>query len=124
MSLDPAVSTIPCEITDSTLPDGVHLVAADGELDVYSAEALKGALWPLASEPRARVVADLTNVAFIDSTALGVVSGAARLLRESGGDVVVVATDPRLVRVFEITGLTRAIRLRSTIAEAVADLGA
>ena len=52
------------------------------------------------------MVLDLLGVTFLDSTALGVVVGAHKRCRELGGELRVVVTDPRLVKIFEITGLT------------------
>ncbi len=47
----------------------VHLV---GELDLYNAPELRITLLELASEQPDRLVVDLAEVAFVDSTALGV----------------------------------------------------
>ena len=49
---------------------------------------------------------DLLGVTFLDSTALGVLVGALKRCRELGGDLHVVVADPRIVKIFEITGLT------------------
>jgi anti-sigma B factor antagonist len=69
-----------------------------------------------------RVLIDLTGVTFMDSTALGVLVGAAKTLESSGGQVVLVADDPRVTRVIEITGLARVFRIESSLPEAVQKL--
>src|SRR4029077_9176436 len=57
--------------------DGVPVLAVRGEVDVATAPQLRERLLALADQNPVVVVADLTEVTFIDSTALGVlVSGA------------------------------------------------
>lgn len=52
------------------------------------------------------VVADLTGVTFIDSTGLGVLIGTRRRCLDAGRELRIVVADPRILKVFEITGLT------------------
>jgi anti-sigma B factor antagonist len=66
-----------------------------------------------------RILVDLTGVSFMDSTALGVLVETARTLQSSGGQMVLVADDPRVTRVIEITGLARVFRIESSLPEAV-----
>jgi len=54
----------------------------------------------------ASVILDLTDVTYIDSTALGCFIWLRKLVRERhGGSVRLVGLSPHLRRVFEITGL-------------------
>ena len=100
------------EITVAHVGDSMTVVAVHGELDLHAAEELRTAL---GSNGR-RVVIDLIGTTFIDSTALGVISGAAK-----SSDVTVVASDPRIVRIFKLTGLDRSIRVERSLAEAIAN---
>ncbi len=68
----------------------------------------------------ATVVLDLLGVTFLDSTALGVLVGALKRCRELGGELHVVVADPRIVKIFEITGLTSVF----TIADSLESAGA
>ena len=98
------------------------VVAAGGELDLYTAERLREKLADALELGGRRVLVDLTGVSFLDSTALGVLVGAAEALRSSGGQMVLVADDPRVTRVIEITGLGRVFRIEASLAEAVQQL--
>ena len=51
---------------------GAVVVHLEGELDLYNAPEVRTALLELASEQPERLVVDLAEVAFVDSTALGV----------------------------------------------------
>jgi anti-sigma B factor antagonist len=65
------------------------------------------------------MIVDLGQVPFLDSTILGVLLQAARKLRADGGEVVVVSDDPRVLRTFEISGLSSQFRFEPTLAAAV-----
>jgi anti-sigma B factor antagonist len=99
---------------------GVPVVAVSGEIDVATAPQLRECLHGVISENSATIVVDLLGVTFLDSTALGVLVGALKRCRELGGDLQVVVVDPRIVKIFEITGLTSVF----TIADSLAAAGA
>jgi anti-sigma B factor antagonist len=64
-------------------------------------------------------VVDLLRVTFLDSTALGVLVGAAKRVRAGGGSIVLVSDDPRTLRVFEITGLGGIFTLERSLVAAI-----
>jgi anti-sigma B factor antagonist len=98
----------------------VAVVAAGGEIDLYSAPELSDALSSVARDHR--VVVDLTAVTFLDSTALGVVVAAVRELREHGGDARVVLPKGSARRIFELTTLDQVLPLEEDRAQALAAL--
>jgi len=69
--------------------------------------------------PDPLVVADLSKVTFIDSTALGVLIGARERCAGAGMTMRLVVAEPRILKIFDITGLTELFDIRSTRAEAV-----
>ena len=100
---------------------GIPVVAAFGEIDVATAPPLRDRLQALIAGGSPTVVVDLLGVTFLDSTALGVLVGALKRCREGGGDLPLVITEPRLLKVFEITGLTGVFPIHSDVADAVAE---
>ena len=66
------------------------------------------------------MVLDLLAVTFLDSTALGVLVGALKRCRELGGELHVVVTDPRIMKIFEITGLTKVFPIADSLAAVTA----
>ena len=99
--------------------DGVPVVAAFGEIDVATAPPLREKLQAHITEGSSTVVVDLLGVTFLDSTALGVLVGALKRCREAGGELPLVITEPRLLKVFEITGLTGVFPIHTSVADAV-----
>lgn len=90
---------------------GVPVVAVAGDLDLGSVPQLRAVLHELGSGNHGRVVVDLSGVDVLDSTGLGVVLGVVRRVRDRGGEVQIVITEPRVRRVFEVLGLDRSLPL-------------
>lgn len=93
------------------------VVTVGGELDVHTAPTLQAALATLDSS--GRIVVDLTDVSFLDSTGLSVFVNALADARERQAALAVVASAPRVVKVFTLTGLDAALSLHPTLAEAL-----
>lgn len=96
------------------------IVAVSGEIDVATAPQLRECLHRVIAQGDSTIVLDLLGVTFLDSTALGVLVGALKRCREAGGDLHLVVADPRIVKIFEITGLTNVF----TIADSLQAAGA
>ncbi len=98
--------------------DGWAVLAVSGEVDVATAPRLRERLVGLVGEGRTRIVVDLEKVDFIDSTGLGVLVGALKRVRTNEGDLALVCTGPRILKVFEITGLTKVFAIHRSVDEA------
>ena len=81
-----------------------------GEVDVATAPQLRERLQRVLADGASTVVLELLGVTFLDSAALGSIVGAHLRCREVGGELRVVV-DPRLVKIFEITGLTEVLSI-------------
>jgi anti-sigma B factor antagonist len=99
---------------------GWSVLQVGGEVDVATAPRLREQLIKLVNDQRFRVVVDLGGVDFIDSTGLGVLIGALKRVRTHGGDLTLVCTERRILKVFEITGLNQVFDIHETIDAAVA----
>jgi anti-sigma B factor antagonist len=89
----------------------VHLA---GELDLYNAEAVRSVLLEECARKPERVVIDLSQVEFIDSTALGVLIEARTKLENRRAFLLASpATETR--RALEISGLDRHFGLHDTL---------
>ena len=91
--------------------DHVVVVQLQGELDIYASRQFKAAVFEGISEGATRVIVDLAEVIFIDSTALGVVASGFRTIGAQGGTLVIVCGDKNITRLFEITGLDRVLQV-------------
>jgi anti-sigma B factor antagonist len=92
--------------------EDVPVVAVYGELDIEGAPELRMALVEaIDAHPGQRVVVDLEGVDFIDSAGLGVLLGGLERARGAGGDLTLVATGQGVIKVLELTGLTRVFEI-------------
>ena len=105
---------------DVTDRDGWSVLQVGGEIDVATAPRLREQLIKLVNDQRFRIVVDLEDVDFIDSTGLGVLIGALKRVRTHDGDLVLVCTEKRIIKVFEITGLNQVFHLHESVDAAVA----
>jgi anti-sigma B factor antagonist len=95
------------------------VLQVSGEVDVYTAPMLREQIRDLAAKGAVHLIADLGQVGFLDSTGLGVLVGGLKRLREAGGSLTLVITAPRIVRLFQITGLTKVLAIHPTVAAAI-----
>lgn len=94
------------------------IVAITGELDLYTAPKLRERLDELILSGRAVVVIDLEKLDFMDSSGINVLVGSLKRLRASGGELRLVCTQPRLLKLFEITGLLSSFAIYGSVATA------
>jgi anti-sigma B factor antagonist len=101
--------------------DGIPVARASGEIDVATAQGLRSELATVPSGTR-RLVVDLSDVTFLDSTGLGVLIATLKRLQdaEDESSVALVVTRPQIVRVLEVTGLTGVFSVHASIEDALA----
>lgn len=99
---------------------GRTVVAATGEVDVYTAPTLDEELTRATDAGVTSLVVDLSGVDFLDSTGLSVLVKALERVREHDGRLDVVVTAERVAKVFRITGLDEMLSLHGSLADALA----
>ena len=99
--------------------DGAIVVRLAGELDLYNAHEVRDALASAAEKRPERIVVDLANVEFIDSTALGVLIEA-RTKLENRRAFLLASPGIETRRALEISGLARHFGIHESVDEAVA----
>jgi len=90
-----------------------------GEVDVYTAPMLREQMRGLAAKGAVHLIADLSQVDFLDSTGLGALVGGLKRLREAGGSLALVIIAPRILRIFQITGLTKVLAVQHSVEDAI-----
>lgn len=99
--------------------DGVSLVEVTGEIDMHTARELDDALAAALGDKPVRLVVDLSSVGFIDSIGLSVLIQNAKLAEAGGSGFSIVCTEPGLLQVFAITGLSDVLTFHRTQADAL-----
>jgi anti-sigma B factor antagonist len=99
--------------------DGAAIVHLVGELDLYNAPEVRAALLELCSEEPERLVVDLGEVGFVDSTALGVlIEARARLANRRS--FLLAAPGLETHRALTISGLDQHLAVHDSIDSALA----
>ena len=98
--------------------DGACIVRLGGELDLYNANAVRQALVDACADGPDRLVVDLSEVEFMDSTALGVFVEARTKLPNRNG-FMLAAPGLETKRALQISGLDRHFAVHETVPEAL-----
>jgi anti-sigma B factor antagonist len=87
--------------------DDVAVIAVGGEIDYQATPSLREWLATRVAAGERRLLIDLSTATFIDSTAIGVLVGAAKRLQDAGDSLVVVCPqgNRRVRRIFDIAGV-------------------
>ena len=97
---------------DTVTADDRTIVIVRGDIDAATAPQL-AALMDSLPEDATVIELDLTEVGFLDSTGLGVMAGALRRLEPIGGRLELRAVPQRILRLLDITDLTRFVTILS-----------
>ena len=100
--------------------NGHRVVSVRGEVDVYSAPTLRKCLHESMDDDHRDLLVDLSDIAFIDSTGLGVLVAGQNRAGELGGKLSVVCGEERVLKLFRITGLDEVFGIFATRREALA----
>ena len=99
--------------------DGATVVRLAGELDLYNAHEVREALIGCCEESPDRLVVDLSEVKFIDSTALGVlIEARTRMANRKGFLLASPGLETR--RALEISGLDKHFSVHESLDDALA----
>lgn len=101
---------------------GVPVVGVVGDVDVSNAAKLRDVLDRVLANGESRLVVDLRDVSFMDSTGLGILVGRLKVVRARRGSMHLVCSAPRMLRILSITGLDTVFPLHASSAEAVDQL--
>jgi anti-sigma B factor antagonist len=95
------------------------IITLVGEIDVYTAPRLRQALIDLVSQGSTDIVVDMDRVDFLDSTGLGVLVGGLKRVKSSEGDLRLVVTQDRIMKIFDITGLSKVFPIHGSLDDAL-----
>lgn len=99
---------------------GATVIAVSGEIDVYTAPKLREKLFRLIEGGTYRLILDLEDVEFLDSTGLGALIGGLKRVRAHDGSIDIVCTQSRILRIFNITRLDKVFEIYDTAGDAQA----
>jgi anti-sigma B factor antagonist len=99
--------------------DRWSVISLRGEIDVYTAPRLRQALIDLIEGGNSDILVDMSRVDFLDSTGLGVLVGGLKRVKSKDGSLEIVATQDKILKIFEITGLSKVFPIHDSVEAAV-----
>lgn len=98
--------------------NGIPVAHIAGDVDLRSAPRLRDQLLNFANQHDGRLIIDLSDVAYMDSSGVGTIVFVKREVERSGGTLVLAGLQPRVRSVFEITHLVQFFTIAENVDEA------
>ena len=105
------------DVQTEMVPGGAVVLRVSGDLDLASVPRLEEALATVSADP---TVIDLSECTFLDSSGVRVLASAGGKLSEAGRRFAIVASNPGMLRVLEITGVDTMLAVHHSTESALA----
>lgn len=109
------------EFDVTTTEAGIGVVVPHGRLNMVSARQLREVLTELVGAGTTRIVVDLAETTFLDSSALGALIAGLKTARQAGGDLRIARPTEAVLTVFRLTNMDKVLRPRDDVAGAFDD---
>jgi anti-sigma B factor antagonist len=103
--------------------EGACLLVVTGDIDLNNVNVFIERLFELSVDGDQKIILDLTDVEFIDSTVINALFAAAPRIRANGGDMAIVLSRSAPARALDITGVDEIYRIVRTRRQALQALG-
>lgn len=106
---------------ETTVREHFAVVVPKGRLNMVSARGLRERISELIDAGQARIVVDMGQTTFLDSSGLGALIAGLKAARQAGGDLRIARPTPSVLTVFQLTNLDRVLRARDSVEGAFDD---
>ena len=97
----------------NTVKRTIKPMVVSGEIDIYGSEKFREEIQALVKQyPDKDLSIDMTNLDYIDSTGLGVLIGALKVLKANQKKISLHGLKPSVYKVFTITSLTQLFEVK------------
>lgn len=100
--------------------EGHAVVDVRGDIDLQSAPLLRQALLDCAEQGDQRVILNLADVAFLDSTGLSAIIAGLRAMESRQGSLMLAGIAPQVQRLLDLTHLSDEFQVFASVQEAIA----
>ncbi len=101
--------------------DDVYVIELDGDIDHHSSEIIKREIYINTGRYVNKMIIDLSNVEFMDSSGIGMILGRYREIKERGGKIALTGIKGNMERIFNMSGLYKIISRFNTIDDALTE---
>jgi anti-sigma B factor antagonist len=117
---DREVSAIDIKVDTRSVGDWT-VIDVEGEVDVFTAPKLREVIIGLLDDGKDRLIVNLENVAFMDSTGLGVLVGGLKRVKERNGELSIAGAQGTVLRVLNVTGLHAVFPMKDSVEAAASN---
>ncbi len=80
----------------------VNVITLTGQIDLFNTAPIKAAVEQLLSDGQKKLMINMTDVSYIDSSGIGALIGVVRMVQEHGAQLVLCGLQKAVMRVFEM----------------------
>jgi anti-sigma B factor antagonist len=99
------------------------VIEVAGEADLSTSARFSERLLAVSADGDRKIVLELLNLRFMDSTMVHAIMSAAPRIRSRGGEMAIVCADANVWRILEITAVDGVYKVVRSVDEALAALG-
>ena len=104
---------------ETRVENDMVVISINGQLDSFASRDLKAELQELIDARNYRLLLDLENVNYVDSSGIGAVVAAAQQVRKRKGDVKLFGMAADIRKIFELVGASKVLEIFETEQEAM-----
>ena len=99
--------------------ESITIIELSGEVDAQRSPEIKSKMRELIAEGKNKIVIDLEQVKYMDSSGLGVLVSGLKAARKESGDLKLTALQAEVQNIFELTQLNKVFEIFENQADAV-----
>jgi anti-sigma B factor antagonist len=103
---------------DTRTQNGVDVIDISGQLDAFSTPDAKAEFKKLTDSRRFKLVLNLANLTYVNSTAIGAIVAVAQQVRRRKGDLKICGMKEDIRKVFDLVGASKILEIFETEQEA------
>lgn len=104
---------------DTGFGDDAAVIRPQGRLTMVTAPELRSHVLMAIEQHRVRVVIDLSETEFMDSSGLGALIAGLKVTRQAGGDLRIACMGPQVATIIQLANLDRILQPYDSVAEAL-----
>ena len=101
---------------------GITVMEPDGDITFMNSSKLKEEVNELIAAQKVKIIVDLAQIKYLDSSGVGVFVSCQYDLKKAGGDIKFINADEKVKEVFQFTNLDQLLRVYDSEEEAVNSL--
>ncbi|MDQ7823823.1 MAG: STAS domain-containing protein [Candidatus Eremiobacteraeota bacterium] len=111
-------------VESKDIAENIHLVSLEGDIDFIVYPELKKQLLKLIESGKINMIVNLDKVNYIDSSGLGAITSAHLKVTSMGGNIKIVSPNSDINKIFDITGLSKVVKIYSDYNTALSSFNA